>query len=60
MFTQRHIENMSVTDLVSTIRKLSYSIENRIDNPYDTLDYCNALVLVSQHLQSVLESVTEE
>ena len=60
MFSQSSINSMSIEELVKTIRSVSYSVENRIDNPYDAYDYCNALINLSENLRERIEDVMED
>jgi hypothetical protein len=60
MFSQGSIDSMSIDDLVRTIRSIANEVSNRIDNPYDAIDYCNALSSLSQSLSERIECVLED
>ncbi len=51
---------MSIEQLVSLVRSLAHSIENRIDDPADAYDYCNALSNVTDNLRDRIEAVLED
>lgn len=60
MFSQSSIDSMSIDDLIATIRSMAREVENRIDNPYDAQDYCNALINLAQELSERIECVLED
>ena len=60
MFSQKSIDEMSIEQLVSLVRSLAHSIENRIDDPTDAYDYCNALSNVTDSLRDRIEAVLED
>jgi|688.fasta_scaffold711672_2 hypothetical protein len=60
MFSQKSIDEMSIEQLVSLVRSLAHSIENRIDDPADAYDYCNALSNVTDNLRDRIEAVLED
>lgn len=60
MFSQGSIDSMSIDELVSLVKSLAFSIENRIDDPTDAYDYCNALSNVISSLRDRIEAVLED
>lgn len=61
MFSQGTVDEMSIEELVKTVRSLAYSIENRIsDDPEDALDYCYALVNITDSLKDRIEGYLED
>jgi hypothetical protein len=60
MFSQGSIDQMSVEELAKTIRSLTYSLENQLDDPADAIDYCYAISNLASSLQERLEAVLED
>lgn len=61
MYSESQINNMSPDELIQTVRKLSYSVENYLqDNAVDALDYLNNLIYVATSLRQSIESYIEE
>ena len=60
MFSQSSIDEMSVEELAKTIRSMTYSLENRLDDPQDAIDYCYAVINLAHSLQERLEAVLED
>ena len=50
MFSQSSIDTMSIEELVKLIRTMTYSIENRLNDYNDALDYTDALCNLAQSL----------
>ena len=60
MFSQKSIDEMSVEELVSLVKSLAYSIDNRIDDPSDAIDYCYALINVTHSLTDRITNYLED
>jgi hypothetical protein len=60
MFSQGSIDSMSIDDLVRTIRSIANEVSNRIDDPQDAYDYCNALSNITNSLRERIEDVLED
>lgn len=60
MFSQSQINNMSIIDLVETIRKLTHSLDKCIDQPYQAIDYCQAIEILSNELTVRVENYMHE
>ena len=60
MFSQSQIDSMSIDDLVRLIRSMANEVSNRIDDPQDAYDYCNALSYLTRSLSERIECVLED
>jgi hypothetical protein len=60
MFSQSSIDSMSIDELVNLVRSIAYEVSDRINDPQDALDYCNALSSLSQSLSERIECVLED
>jgi hypothetical protein len=61
MYSESQINKMSPDELIQTVRKLSYSVENYLqDDAVDALDYLNNLIYVATSLRQSIESYIEE
>lgn len=57
MFSQKTLDNMSVSELASRVNDYAGYVESHIDNPELAYDYMNSLGLLVQELQSRLYDV---
>jgi uncharacterized protein YeeX (DUF496 family) len=60
MFSQGSIDEMSVEELAKTIRSMTYSLENRLDDPQDAIHYCYDVINLAHSLHKRLEAVLED
>jgi len=60
MFSESSIDAMSIEELVQLIKSIAHEVENRIDDPWDALDYCNALSNLTDNLRERIENYLED
>ena len=51
---------MSLQQVVSLSKNIALEIDMRLDDPYDALDYVNALSFIADNLRERFEAVTED
>ncbi len=59
-YSQSSVDDMSIDELVSAIKRNAYSVENRIEDPADAMDYCYALTFLVESLRHRIEAVLED
>ena len=60
MFSEKTLNKMSLQQVVSLSKNIALEIDMRLDDPYDAIDYVNALSFIVDNLRERLEAVTED